>query len=74
MDPQKVSKELANFLEKRVFWSKNALLGQENGHVFLGSNQESTFKHSNVLVCTSYMTSLLSVYIIVAGYGAMYTP
>jgi hypothetical protein len=74
MDPQKVSKVLAIFLKKRVFWSKNALLGQENSRVFLGSNRESTFEHSNVLVCTSYTTGLLAVYIIVAGYGAMYTP
>jgi hypothetical protein len=74
MDPQKVSKVLAKFLKKRVFWSKNALLFPENGRAFLGSNRESAFEHSNVFVCTSYTTSLLAIYIIVAGYGAMNTP
>jgi hypothetical protein len=74
MDPQKVSKVLAKFFKKRVFWSKNALLGPENGHIFFGSNQESAFEHSNVFVCTSYRMGLLAVYIIITGHGAMNTP
>jgi hypothetical protein len=74
MDPQKVSKVLAKFLKKPVFCSKNALLGPAKGRVFLGSNRESAFEHSNVFVCTSYMTGLFAVYIILVGYGAMDTP
>jgi hypothetical protein len=74
MDAQKVSKVLAKFFEKRVFRSKNALLGPENGRVFLGSIWDSAFEHSNVFVCTAYTTSLLALYIIVAGSGAINTP
>jgi hypothetical protein len=73
MDALKVSKVLAKFFKKRVFQSKKALLGPENGRVFLGSHQETTFEHSNVFVCTSYMTGLLALYIVVTGYGAINT-
>jgi hypothetical protein len=66
-------KSWLNF-SKNAFFFKNALLGPERGRVFLGSNQESALEHSNMFVCTSYMTGLLAVYIIVSGYGAINTP